>query len=97
MTILSLTFGSASLGTLKIAQAVYLIFLFLICTLGPSDTLNKLVVSKDKAYLNKPMFFFGFLNMGMWCVYGFVNKIYPIMLANAIGVVIVANVIISYT
>ena len=58
----------------------------LACVTLPLDLLNKVLKSKDSAFINIPMNAFSALNMLVWTLIGVKNESLPMTAANGIGV-----------
>jgi len=63
---------------------------------GPMETLNKLMVTRDEGFLNVPMFFFCGVNAVIWTVYGIAVDSYPVFVANGVGAITIFNTLVAY-
>jgi len=64
--------------------------------MGPLDTLNKLILTKDKSYFNQSFFLTAILNFIFQGTYNLLISNYKFVLPNFIGVVLVLQTTASF-
>ncbi|TNV76190.1 hypothetical protein FGO68_gene11810 [Halteria grandinella] len=72
---------------IEVTQALTLILNTLACVVGPLDTLDNLMRTRDINYMNFTMHFLALINGFIWTSYHYLNHTTSLALANALGIV----------
>jgi hypothetical protein len=93
---LTLYYSVRNIMTEALTNALTLVLNTLACVLGPLDALEKVLLTKDVAYIHKTLHFLGFINGIIWALYHFHHESYPLSLANSLGIVCECFLYIGY-
>lgn len=95
MSQLSLIFGVRYVFPETFNSGLTFIINTLACVIGPLDTLDKVLKTRDMNYVHYVMHGLGVVNGFIWTIYHFYHEAYNLSMANALGILCEAFLLIG--